>query len=135
MPTTKPLFITQVPKVAPPHGYSMAVTAQADRLVFVSGQVPFDEHGNIVGIGDFNAQVRQCFQNLERVLQAAGCGFKDVIKFNYYVVDLDNDKLALVRSIRNSYLSDERPASTLVGVNRLAHPDLAIEIEVVASAP
>jgi enamine deaminase RidA (YjgF/YER057c/UK114 family) len=133
MPTTKPLFIAQVPKVAPPHGYSMAVSAQADRLVYVSGQVAFDEHGLLVGVGDFGAQVRQCFHNLKQVLQAAGCEFHDVIKFNYYVVDLDNDKLALVRSIRNAYLSDERPASTLVGVTRLAHPDLLIEIEVVAS--
>jgi enamine deaminase RidA (YjgF/YER057c/UK114 family) len=135
MSSSKPHFIAQVPKVAPPQGYSMAVSAQADRLVYISGQVAFDEHGHIVGVSDFSAQVKQCFHNLQQVLAAAGCSFRDVIKFNYYVVDLDNDKLALVRSIRNSYLSDERPASTLVGVARLAHPDLRIEIEVIASIP
>ncbi|MCZ9342685.1 RidA family protein, partial [Streptomyces sp. TRM76130] len=67
--------------------YSHVVTA-AGRLVAVSGQLPLDEDGRIVGEGDPAAQARQVFENLRRCLAAAGAGFDDVVKLTYFVTDM-----------------------------------------------
>jgi enamine deaminase RidA (YjgF/YER057c/UK114 family) len=135
MSTAAPQFIPNVTGVSKPVGYSMAVVAPASSIVYVSGQVSLDEKGQLVGANDFAKQVEQSFSNLKRVLFAAGCGFEHVIKFNYYVVGLVPERLAIVRNFRDTVLSDPRPASTLVGVSALATPDLLFEVEVVAARP
>jgi enamine deaminase RidA (YjgF/YER057c/UK114 family) len=63
-----------------PFGYSHVVDAPASRIVYVSGQVPLDTAGEPVGAGDFQAQARQVFVNLNAALEAAGVGWHDVVK-------------------------------------------------------
>jgi enamine deaminase RidA (YjgF/YER057c/UK114 family) len=114
------------------------VTTRGGRLLFVSGQVQVSSagEGSIVGVSDFPMQVRQVFDNLQTVLSAAGARFSDVVKMNYFVVDLSPEKLQVVRDIRNEYLpSTRRPASTLVGVAMLFDERALIEVEVVAELP
>ena len=114
-------------------GYSHAVLTSGARLLFISGQVAFDEHGGIVGVGDFETQVTRAFENLRAVLEAAGSSFEKVVRLGYFVVDLDGAKLQTIRGIRRSYLpGGDPPASTLIGVARLVRPELLIEIEAVA---
>jgi reactive intermediate/imine deaminase len=115
----------------PPFGYSHVVDAPASRIVYVSGQVPLDTEGQLVGEGDFDAQVRQVFANLTAALEAAGVAWSDVVKLNYFLVDVS--QVASVRAIRDEYVNTERPpASTLVEVSRLFRDDILIEIEAVA---
>ena len=66
-------------------------------------------------------------------LAAAGCTPADVVKVNYYVVDLRPERLVAIRSLRNDFFADPKPVATLVGVAALFHPDVLFEIEVVAA--
>jgi len=114
----------------PPKGYTHVVEASGGRTVYISGQVPMDAQGNVVGAGDFRAQVTQVFENLQTALAAAKAGFGDVVKANYYVLDMSN--IAVLREVRAKYLGATAPASTLVEVKRLANDAFLVEIEVVA---
>ncbi len=110
--------------------YSPAVSVTASRLLFISGQVAFDENGKVVGKGDIAAQARRIFENLRFILAKAGADFADVIKTNYYVTDVS--EFSKVVQLRSEYFSDFYPASTMVEVKGLVHKDLMLEIEAVA---
>ena len=115
----------------PPFGYSHVVDSPATRIVYISGQVPLDSDGQLVGEGDFEAQTRQVFQNLTRALEAADAVWSDVVKLSYFLTDVSD--IASVRAIRDEYVDTERPpASTLVQVSGLFRPDVLVEIEAVA---
>ena len=117
--------------MSPPFGYSHIVDAAASRVIFISGQVPLNTDGDLVGKGDFEAQARQVFANLSAALEAAGAGWSDVVKLNYFLTDIG--ELATVRAIRDEYVDTERPpASTLVQVSALFSPEAMVEIEAVA---
>ena len=70
------------------------------------------------------------FENLRVALAAAGAGFGDVVKANYYVLDMSN--IAVLREVRSGYLGSAVPASTLVEVRRLAREEFLVEIEMIA---
>jgi enamine deaminase RidA (YjgF/YER057c/UK114 family) len=109
--------------LSPPFGYSHVVEAPATRIVYVSGQVPLDADGELVGAGDVEAQARQVFENLTAALEAGGVAWSDVVKLNYFLVDVS--QIASVRAIRDEYVDTERPpASTLVQVSGLFRPDV-----------
>jgi enamine deaminase RidA (YjgF/YER057c/UK114 family) len=117
-----------------PAGFTQVVVAPAGKLVYVSGQVPLNSSGDVVGKGDFRAQVTQVMENLKTALAAAGATMTDLIKLNYYVVNLKPDQVSVIREVRAKYLSAERPpAGTLVGVTALVRQDYMIEIEAVAA--
>jgi len=114
-----------------PNGYSHVVVAPADRIVFVSGQVPLDAGGNLVGEGDVPAQARQVFENLSTALEAAGASWSNVVKLNFFVRDVA--EMPAVRTIRDQYVDAEHaPASTLVEVSRLFRDDVLVEVDAVA---
>ena len=99
--------------------------------MYVSGQVPLDSEGRLVGAGDFAAQVRQVFTNLTGALEAADLTWDEVVKLNFFVLDIS--KVAALREIRDEYVNTEHPpASTLVEVSGLFRPDVLVEIEAVA---
>jgi reactive intermediate/imine deaminase len=117
--------------MSPPFGYSHIVDAAASRVIFISGQVPLNTDGDLVGKGDFEAQARQVFANLSAALEAADADWSDVVKLNYFLTDIG--ELATVRAIRDEYVDTERPpASTLVQVSALFSPEAMVEIEAVA---
>ena len=114
-----------------PFGYSQVVDVPAGRIVFLSGQVPLDAAGDLVGEGDFAAQVRQVFENLTAALAAADASWNDVVKLDYFVRDIG--EVAALRAIRDEYVNTEQPpASTLVEVSRLFRDDVLVEIQAVA---
>jgi enamine deaminase RidA (YjgF/YER057c/UK114 family) len=117
-----------------PRFYTHAVTASgAEKLVYVSGQVSWDASGNVVGKGDMRAQSEQVFRNVGAALKAAGAGWDDVVKMNGYMVGMNAERVNAYREVRQRYLKEGAlPASTLVGVGALVHPDLLLEVEVVA---
>jgi enamine deaminase RidA (YjgF/YER057c/UK114 family) len=118
-----------------PHGYSHVVETPANaRLVYLSGQVPLDSAGHLVGAGDFRAQTEQVFRNLGLALAGAGASFADIVKLNYFVRDMSH--LSDLRAVRDRYVNVKAPpASTLVEVSRLFRDDVMLEIEAVAAVP
>lgn len=123
--------------VAKSPGYSQAITVSGGKLVFISGQVAFNVKGELVGAGDLKAQTTQAFENMKAVLAASGATFGDVVKLSYFVKNYDPAKIAVIRSVRDSYLpkGPPPPASTLVGVQSLFREDVLIEIEAIAVVP
>ncbi|MEU4657301.1 RidA family protein [Streptomyces sp. NPDC023723] len=127
---SEPTRIPAPAGVFPAAQYSHVVTATG-RLVAVSGQLPLDEAGRIVGAGDPGAQARQVFENLRRCLAAAGAGFDDVLKLTYFVTDMAH--LPAIREARAAHLPDTRlPASSAVQVAALVRPEFLMEIEALA---
>jgi enamine deaminase RidA (YjgF/YER057c/UK114 family) len=120
--------------ISKPTGYTHVVVAQPGKLAYVSGQVALNAKGEVVGKGDLRAQVTQVMENLKTALAAAGATPDDLIKVNYYVVNLKPEQLPIIREVRAKYFSAEHPpASTLVGVTALAREEFMIEIEAVAA--
>jgi 2-iminobutanoate/2-iminopropanoate deaminase len=113
---------------APLSHYADAVVA-GDTL-YVSGIVPVDAEGRIVGGDDVAAQARQVFAIMERVLGAAGASAADVVKVTVYLLDIDDRPK--INPVRQEFFGSTRPASTLVEVSRLAVPGALLEIEAVA---
>jgi len=99
-------------------------------LVFVSGCVPVDSEGRLVGDRDVVTQARQTLVNVGAVLAAAGCSFADVAKVTIFLTDIDDRPR--INPVRQEFFGDARPASTLVEVSRLAIPGAKIEVEAVA---
>jgi len=117
-----------------PPGYTHVVVVNGPgKTIYISGQVPVNATGEIVGKGDLKKQVTQVYENLEIALKAAGATFDDVVKMNTYVVNYKPADVSIIREVRSLYLSRENPpASTLAGVQALYHPDIMIEIEAIA---
>lgn len=102
-------------------------------LLFLSGVVPVDGEGKLVGEGDVVEQARQVFRNIREVLAAAGATFSDVAKVTVFLTDVDDR--AKINPVRQEAFGEARPASTLVEISRLAVPGALIEVECVAALP
>ena len=106
---------------------------RAGNLLFVSGCVPVDGEGRLVGGDDVVRQAEQVFRNVGDVLTAAGAAPGDVVKVTVFLTDVD--ERARINPVRQRFFGDARPASTLVEVSRLAVPGARIEVEAVAALP
>ena len=106
---------------------------RAGDLLFVSGCVPVDGEGNLVGGDDVVAQTERVFENVGAVLAAAGAGPGDVVKVTLYLTDIE-DRPA-INPVRQRFFGETRPASTLVEVSKLAIPGAKVEVEAVAILP
>ncbi len=115
-----------------PTTYTHVVVASGSKMVFVAGQEPEDEHGNLVGAGDLASQARQVFANLGRALAAAGAGPDQVAKITIYVVRHRPEYLPMIEAARAALFRDHKPADTLVGVETLARPEYLIEVDAIA---
>ncbi|MBT6441622.1 MAG: RidA family protein [Alphaproteobacteria bacterium] len=118
-----------------PDTYEAFKIAQAYRvgdLIYVSGQAAIDREGNLVGVGDFDAQAACAFENLDWVLNAGGSSLAKVVKVNIYLTDMSN--FPKIVGLREKYFTAPYPADTIVEVTGLALPELEIEIEAMALA-
>ena len=126
-----PFSTIATPEAKPVANYKMATRMEGGRLLYISGQVAWDASGNIVGKGDVQAQARQAFENLRGVLQAAGGEVGNLMKITTYITKLED--FPAVAEARTAVFSGELPASTLIVVKALFHPDFLIEVEGVAA--
>jgi enamine deaminase RidA (YjgF/YER057c/UK114 family) len=121
-----------IPDTMPkPFGYSQVVEVRGGRTVYVAGQVPLDASGQLIGEGDFPAQVRQAFENVRLALEAVGMTFDNVVKLQFFLTDVAN--LPQVRAIRDEYVNTASPpASTSVEVSALFRPGVLFEVDAIA---
>ena len=131
--------IAEVRGVAPPLGaYNHAVVVRPGRLAFIAGQVGVDPQGNAVGRGDFPAQMRQVFQNLERVLESLGAGFENVVQFTTYLTGsqyIDEFVETRTEIFPRIYPKGDYPTNTLLVIDRLVREEFLIEVEATAALP
>lgn len=95
--------------------------------VYLSGQVAREPDGTIIGKGDMRAQVRKTCENIGRGLAHVGAEFDDVVRATTYVTDIEEYYRCSDERFR--FFRNNRPASTLIEISRLGHPDAMIEIE------
>jgi reactive intermediate/imine deaminase len=114
--------------------FSNGVRISGGPLLFISGQLAFDDQRNLVGKGDMKAQTRQVLHNIKKVLDWAGATPADIVKVTVFVKDIS--KFREIHDARLEFFPpDHLPASTMVEVSRFVHPDALIEIEAVAALP
>jgi enamine deaminase RidA (YjgF/YER057c/UK114 family) len=108
------------------------VISDGRRVAYCAGQTSTDADGNAIHKGDMAGQIEQALANVETVLGEAGMALSDVVRLNYYVTDVDAF-LQAGETLKTALAGAGcRPASTLLGVTRLASPDFLVEIEATA---
>jgi enamine deaminase RidA (YjgF/YER057c/UK114 family) len=113
----------------PTYTQTMKVTG-AQTILFISGQVAYDEKGQAAHPGDFPAQARATYAALKAQVEAGGGTVSSIVKLTTYLVDIRHR--AELASIREEFFGKQGPASTLVGVTALALPGWLIEVEAIA---
>ena len=119
------------PGVYDPPTYTQGIRVTgAQSILFLSGQIAYDKDGGVLCPGDFKAQAREVFKALKSLVESAGGTMDNIVKLNTYLIDI-RDRADLA-PIRQEFFSKKPPASTLVEVSALAHPDWLIEVEAIA---
>jgi 2-iminobutanoate/2-iminopropanoate deaminase len=122
-------------KVREPSGHfsqAIAIPAQG-RIVFISGMTSRRADGTIAGVGDIEAQTRQVCENIKATVEAAGGSLDDVCRVDVYVRNVEH--FEKIHKVRREYFRAPAPASTMVEVTKLVHPDYLIEISAIAVIP
>jgi enamine deaminase RidA (YjgF/YER057c/UK114 family) len=117
-----------------PVGYAHVAKVTGGQMIYVAGQAPFDENGEVVGKGDFVAQFAQVMQNLKTAVEAAGGSPHQYAALTIYITDLQaylNNKKPLGTAYRRIF-GKYFPAITLVQVKSLYNPACMIEISGIA---
>lgn len=125
------------PTMAKPLGlYCHVARAKAGEYLHIAGQVSLNSAGELVGAGDFEAQMRATYANLRAALESADAGFGDVVKFTTYLTR--HEDLGEYRRVRDAIYEDlyptgTYPPNTLLIVSGLVNTELLLEIEAVAA--
>ena len=104
----------------------------AKRTLYTAGIVSVDEEGNLLHGGDMEKQIGQIIDNLESLLEQANFTLSDVVRFNYYTTDVQAFFKTNQILIERLEKAGCKPATSLIGVNSLFHPDCVVEIEGIA---
>ncbi len=128
------VFINPEDMHDPSRIYTHVAVAPPGRTVYLAGQYGAAADGSAVS-AVFAEQVDEALANVRRALDAARAAPRHVTKITHYVVDLDADKRAVLQGAVARMWPPPKPPSTLLGVARLARPDMAYEIDVVAVIP
>ena len=116
---------------APSGHFSQAIEADAKgRLVFISGMTARRPDGAIAGVGDIDAQTRQVCENIKSAVEAAGGAMDDVCRVDVFVRNIEH--FEQIHKVRREYFKAPAPASTMVEVTKMVHPDYLIEINAIA---
>ncbi len=119
------------PGVFEPATYSQSIKVTgAQTILFLAGQVAYDKDGGVLHRGDFKGQAREVFRCIKALVEAGGGRMESIVKITTYLTDV-RYRPDLV-GIREEFFGKKGPASTLIQVSALAHPDYLIEIEALA---
>ena len=115
--------------------FSQAVDVSGvQRVVYCAGQTSVDGQGRLLHPGDMEGQIEQALDNIEAVLAQANLTLANVVRLNYYTTDVDRFIQAGAKLGARLHAAGRIPAGTLLGVARLFHPDILVEIEATAVA-
>ena len=128
MPERKPV----IPPGTTPNPALSAGIVVGD-LLFVSGHVATDNGGNVVGVGDAEAQSREVMANIRNVVTAAGGKMEDVAKITCILTDIAN--YPAYSKVRAETWPNDPPASSTVVVAGLVRPELLVEVEAIVRLP
>jgi enamine deaminase RidA (YjgF/YER057c/UK114 family) len=120
------------PGLSTPTTYSHIV--RAGKTLYIAGQVGADATGKVAGSGMVE-QLEQVLKNLQTALKSQGADFSHIARITIYTTDVDAFRAPDAAAVRARYFGTHLPASTLVGVARLASPDFKVEIEATAVLP
>lgn len=112
------------------YGYSQAV--KVGDTIYMSGQISHDETGEIIGINDVEAQMRQAYINIKKLLAEYGAGVENIVDETWFVTDIESASAAAVKLRKEIFSGSPVVALTVVQIERLAFPELMIEIKCVA---
>jgi enamine deaminase RidA (YjgF/YER057c/UK114 family) len=119
------------PGLFDPATYSQGIkVTRAQTILFLSGQVAYTADGSPAFRGDFKAQARGAYEAIKALVESQGGTMANVIKITTYVTDM-RYRVDLA-PLREEYFGKKGPASTLIEISALAHPDWMIEIEAIA---
>ena len=110
------------------------VVEGASRVLFCAGQTSVDENGVPQHPGDMGAQIGLALDNVEAVLREAGMGLANVVRLNIYTTDVDAFLGSYEAAVSRTAAAGVAPPGTLLGVARLAFPELMVELEATAVA-
>ena len=125
--TTEPIKLDPDP-LAP---YRISPGFKVNGMLYLSGHAAISESGELVGVGDFDAQAQATFESLQRTLQAGNSDLSKVIKVTIYLTDMTH--FEKIVALREQWFTSPYPADTIVEVSSLALPELMIEIEAIAT--
>jgi enamine deaminase RidA (YjgF/YER057c/UK114 family) len=110
--------------------FSSAVVSHGGKTIWLAGHVGTSTDDGKKLIGDFEAQVRQTFHNLEATLKRVGGSLKDIVTMTVYVLDVRyGDRFV---QLRREIFKKDFPCSALITVAGFANPDIMVEIVPVA---
>lgn len=114
--------------------FNHGIVAGEGRTLHMTGQVAWDGEGRLIGEGDCEAQIRQCFANVELILAAVGGRLEDIVSLTIFF--LDPADLPVIQKVRAEKLAPEiAPASILIQTPGLVIPELLVELVPIAVVP
>lgn len=120
-----PEYFSLRPETEKAYGYTHAVRIGND--IKISGAVSMDDAGNPTAVGDFEQQMKNCYEDLNKILNHYGCNFDDVVVENIFTTNMP--EFLKHSGYRNTIYTRQIPTGSWLGVNELALPELLIEIE------
>src|SRR5690606_15890865 len=127
----EPEYFHLRPELEKMYGYTQAV--RIGNIVKIGGIVSIDDKGNPTGKDDFLQQMKNCYTNIEKVLNKYGCTFNDVVVENLYTTSMS--ELHMHALYRHEIYKNHFPAGSWIGVKELGLPEMKIEIEIEALVP
>ncbi|OQW31474.1 MAG: hypothetical protein A4E19_07620 [Nitrospira sp. SG-bin1] len=112
------------------YGYAQAV--QVRDTIYIAGQISHDDQGNIVGRGDMEVQMRRAYANIQKVLAEYNATMDNVVDEVLFVTDMDAALASAAKCRQEVFSGTPVVASTIVQIQRLAFPELMIEIRCIA---
>jgi enamine deaminase RidA (YjgF/YER057c/UK114 family) len=114
-------------------GFNQAELVEgASKVLFCAGQTSVDENGAPQHAGDMAAQINLALDNVETVLREAGMTLANVVRLNIYTTDVDAFFASYEEAVKRTSAAGAAPPGTLLGVARLAFPELMVELEATA---
>ena len=124
-------------ELGPPMGqYTHVTRVKASEFLFIAGMLSGDSAGNIIGAGDFEAQTRQVFMNIDAALRSAGATWKNVVQFTTYLVhsqDIAKFMDFRLREFPKMFPDGIYPPNTMLIVDRLVQEPFLVEVQTIAA--